>query len=340
MSVPAEVAKPQTTLQIIKAYVESEAVKKRFSEVLGKKAPQFLASISSLVASQTNFTGCDPNTIMASAMVAATLDLPINPNLGFAYIIPYNSRNGKQAQFQMGYKGFIQLALRSGQFQTINATEVYEGEIVGLNRLTGELTLDQDKRKSDEVVGYAAYFRLINGFEKTLYMSVEQITKHAETFSKSYDNPAGIWKKDFHSMALKTVLKLLLSKYGILSVDMQKAIEVDQAVMKDDGAAEYVDATTVEEPSVQDDVAAKAKAALAKQKPGNGASPADDLKAKGQKRVDGWMSSISHAKTRDDLVKITKEVEKVKDAGELLDEQYATVLTAIDEKDVELQGAK
>lgn len=237
----AVATRQSSTLATIKSYIDKDEVKKRFSDVLGKKAPQFLASITSLISSSTNFNGVDPNTIMSSALVAATLDLPINPNLGFAYIIPYNGRDGNKAQFQMGYKGFIQLALRSGQFQTINATEVYEGEVVGLNRLTGEVKLDEGQKKSTKVVGYAAYFRLINGFEKTLYMTVEKLEDHGKRFSKSYDKENGLWKKDFHSMAMKTVLKLLLSKYGILSVDMQKAIEVDQGVIKDDNSVEYVD---------------------------------------------------------------------------------------------------
>ena len=234
--------KAASTLSIIKTFIDKDDVKRRFSDIVGKKAPAFLSSITSLVSSSTNFDGVDPNTIMAAALVAATLDLPINQNLGFAYIIPYNGRDGNKAQFQMGYKGFIQLALRSGDYKAINATEVYEGELIGINRLTGEIKLDEKGKKSDKIIGYAAYFSLLNGFEKAVYMTVEDITNHAKKFSKSYNKENSIWKKDFHSMALKTVLKLILSKYGILSTEMQKAVEVDQAVIKQDNSLEYVDA--------------------------------------------------------------------------------------------------
>jgi recombination protein RecT len=344
MSVPEVTQKPQTTLAIIKGYTENETVKKRFAEVLGDKASQFLASISSLVTSQVNFNGVDPNTIMSSAMVAATLDLPINPNLGFAYIIPYNSKNGKQAQFQIGYKGFLQLALRSGQFKTINATEVYEGEIIGLNRLTGELTLDQEKKKSDTIVGYAAYFRLVNGFEKTLYMTEDQITAHAEKFSKSYGSDNSIWKKDRHSMALKTVLKMLLSKYGILSVNMQKAIEVDQAVINNDGNAEYVDAVedTTAEPNASDALAAKAKEALAKQSkpkptpPVAATNPADDIAAKSAKLKSTMIDLISATVSRETLGDITRKVEQM----EIVKEDYSEIIAAIDAREEELLKVK
>lgn len=231
-----------TTLAQVKNMISNEDIKKRFQEVLGKKAPQFLASITSLVGSNTNFSAVDPNTIMSSALIAATLDLPINPSLGFAYIIPYKDK----ATFQAGYKSFIQLALRTGQYKTINATEIYEGEIIHVNRLTGELEIDETKRKSDKIVGYASFFKLINGFEKTLYMTVEQLIAHGKKFSKTYKRDDSLWKTDFHVMAMKTVLKMLLSKYGILSVEMQSVMESDQAVIKQDGTVEYVDAASGE----------------------------------------------------------------------------------------------
>jgi recombination protein RecT len=232
------VEKRATTLGIIKGYVSSEEIKKRFSEVLGSKAPTFLGSIVSLVSSNTNFNGVDPNTIMASALVAATLDLPINPSLGFAYIIPY----GNKAQFQLGAKGVTQLALRTGQYKLINTTEIYAGELVSQNRLTGEIVIDIAKRTSDEVIGYAAFFRLLNSFEKTLYMTVDEVLAHGKKYSKSFSNKNAPWQTDFDGMAKKTVIKLLLSKFGILSVEMQRAIEVDQAVLKNDGKEiEYID---------------------------------------------------------------------------------------------------
>ena len=156
-------------------------------------------------------------------MTAATLKLPINPNLGFAYIIPY----GKEAQFQMGYKGYIQLAMRTGQYKTINAAVVYEGQIEDIDFVTGEII--RGKKKSDKVVGYVAYFELINGFSKMVYMTHEEMLRHAMTYSQAYKydkkngKKSSVWSTNFEAMGLKTVLKQLISKYGIMSIDMQGA---------------------------------------------------------------------------------------------------------------------
>jgi recombination protein RecT len=222
--------------------VQKDVVKKRFEDVLGKKSNAFMSSLLSLTNS-TNLKDCEPSTILSASMIAATLDLPINQNLGFAYIIPYWSKKNKrqEAQFQMGYKGFIQLAIRTGQYKTINTTEVYEGEIVNYNRQTGDFEyktiLDTKDKK---IIGYLAYIRLLNGFEKSLFMTKEQTELHAKTYSQTYKDGYGKWKEEFDAMARKTVLKLLLSKYGILSTDMQSALEADQAVIEN-GKFDYVD---------------------------------------------------------------------------------------------------
>lgn len=231
------------TLSIVKSLLNNDEVKKRFAEILKDKAETFTASITSLVSSSTNYNDVDPNTIISSALIAATLNLPINQNFGFAYLIPYNSKTGKKCQFQMGWKGFHQLALRTGMYKTINAVEIYEGELTERNKLTGVIKIDESQKKSNKIIGYAAYFELLTGFSKTLFMTVEEIIAHAKKYSKSYDNKDGLWKKDFHAMALKTVIKTILSKAGMLSVDynMQKAIEADQAVVNEDGTFDYVD---------------------------------------------------------------------------------------------------
>jgi recombination protein RecT len=238
-----------TTLQRVKGLLSNDAVKQKFQEVLKDKAASFIASITSLVTSTQNFEGVDPNTIMQSAMIAATLDLPINSNLGFAYIVPYSGR----ATFQLGWKGLVQLALRTGQYRLLNAVEVYEGELISRNKITGEIILDQTKRTSEVVIGYVSFFRLINGFEKTLFMSADEMEKHAKKYSQTYKSTKkwvveqSKWTTDFNSMALKTVLKLILSRFGILSVELQKAIQADQAVISEtkDGEIqyEYVDNT-------------------------------------------------------------------------------------------------
>lgn len=238
-----ELAKPQGNP--IKLYFEREGVRQKFEELMGKRSVGFVTSLLSVVNNNSYLKTAKPETVYMSAMMAATLDLPINPNLGFAYIIPY----GDSAQFQMGYKGFIQLALRSGQFKTISSTKVYEGQIVEENPLTGYV-FDWSKKTSDTVVGYAAYFSLINGFEKTFYMTAAQVNEHGKKFSKTYNNASGLWKKDFESMALKTVLKLLLSKYAPLSVEMQKAVIADQAIIKD---AETMDVEYIDEGSAKPD---------------------------------------------------------------------------------------
>jgi len=230
----------------VKNLLSQENYKKRFEEILGKKAAGFTSSVINLVNGNTNLQECIPQTVIASAAVAATLDLPIDPNLGFAYIVPYKVKGVAKAQFQMGYKGFIQLAMRTGQYKTMNAAEVYEGEIKSHNRITGEIEFDFEGKKSNKVIGYVAYFKLLNGFEKYLFMSVEEIEAHAKRYSKSFSYSSSAWQTNFHEMALKTVIKRLLSKYGILSIEMQTAVKADQAVINkfgDDGMeCDYIDA--------------------------------------------------------------------------------------------------
>ena len=207
----------QTPARTIEDWVESENIKQKFQEVLDKGAGAFVTSILSLVKSTPQLAAADPKTVISAAMTAATLKLPINPNLGFAYIIPY----GKEAQFQMGYKGYIQLAMRTGQYKTINASVVYEGQVEGVDFITGEII--RGKKKSDKVVGYVAYFELINGFSKMVYMTKEEMLRHAQTFSKSFSRSSSVWKTNFDAMGLKTVIRRLISKYGIMSIEMQGA---------------------------------------------------------------------------------------------------------------------
>ncbi len=205
----------------LKQLLEAPAIKKRFEQLLDKRAPQFISSIVNLVSSDTNLAKCDPLTVIGSCMVAATLNLPIDKNLGYAWIVPY----GNKSTMQIGYKGFIQLALRTGQYRYINVIEVYEGELVKFDRLTEHLEFDQEKRTSDAIVGYAAYFELLNGFKKTVYWSKEQIILHRDRFSKQANGK--VWRDDFDAMAMKTVLKNMLSKWGILSIEMQQAVTGD-----------------------------------------------------------------------------------------------------------------
>lgn len=231
-----EVANKNQKPATLQSMVTSAGIRERFNDVLGKKAPAFISSLISVANNSDMLAKADPTTVITAGIMAATLDLPINQNLGFAYIVPFY--NGKkritEAQFQMGYKGYVQLAMRTGQYKTINASEIYEGEIKSRNRLTGEFELGE--RTSDKVVGYIAYFRLVNGFEKYLYMTKEEVEAHAKKYSQTYKKGFGLWSTDFDSMAIKTVLKRLLSKYGILSVEMHNmatALSNDGAVIRD-----------------------------------------------------------------------------------------------------------
>lgn len=221
----------------ITQYVNQESVRKNIEQTLGEKAPQFIASVSSLVNSDTKFANVDKKSLLAACLVAASLDLPINQSLGFAYIIPYKG----VAQFQAGWKAYVQLAQRSGQFKTINVSDVREGEISGKNRLTGEITFqwcdDEAERSKRTVVGYVAFLRLVNGFEKMLYMTTDELKKHATKYSQAFranSSAMNMWRDDFDAMAKKTVIKLLISKYGPMTTDMQKVQVADQAEIDGD----------------------------------------------------------------------------------------------------------
>lgn len=237
--------KNTTTITELRSITTSPYMQDKFKEVLGRKSAGFIASLLSVVSTNDLLSQADPKSILNAAMIAATLDLPINQNLGFAYIIPYNDRKSGLvlAQFQMGYKGFIQLSMRSGQFKTINVSDVKEGEIVTRNRLTGEIQFSWKDagRDSLKTVGYVAYMSLINGFEKTLYMTVEELQKHGMQYSQSMKKGYGLWKDDFDAMASKTVIKFLLSKYAPLTTEMQTATLADQAVVTGEDQFEYVD---------------------------------------------------------------------------------------------------
>ena len=217
-----------SNLVALKGYFNNDAVKKNLQAMLGQKAQGFATSVLSVVNNNKLLQNADPSTIYSSAMVAASLDLPINPNLGFAAIVPY----GRQAQCQIMSRGFIQLAIRSGQYAKINNAIVHKGELVKYDPFRDEYEFDASKRESDEVIGYMAYFRTIGGFEKYFYMTKEEALAHGKRYSKSFSS--GNWSTDPDSMCLKTVIKLLLSKYGILSIEMQRAIKFDQAIVKGD----------------------------------------------------------------------------------------------------------
>lgn len=225
-----------TTQVSTREFFQQGSVQAKFKEMLGKRATQFITSVMQVASSNSLLAKATPQSIYGAAVTAAVLDLPIQNNLGFAYIVPF----GGQAAFMIGYKGIVQLALRSGQFKNISVTEIYEGQIVSENPLKG-YEFDFTKKDSDKIIGYAAYFSLINGFEKTEYMSKEKLEAHGKKYSQTYKRGGGLWRDDFDAMSKKTILKLTLSKYAPLSVEMQKAITFDQAVTTDGETVDYPD---------------------------------------------------------------------------------------------------
>ena len=262
---------PKKKVDVLTGMLSAPSVMKQFENALGKSANAFLASIIDLYNGDTNLQECEPAEVVKEALKAAILKLPINKSLGFAYIIPFNNSikvNGawtkkKTPTFQVGYKGYIQLAMRTGQYRTINADVVYEGELQKVSKLTGEISFEGEK-SSDKIIGYFCYFELLNGFSKTLYLTVENIANHAKKYSKGLDKDIPVetliklanlpfnpedkkvgWMGNFHGMAIKTVIRLLLSKYGYLSIEMQEALANDDEVTPIEGSSRFEDAEII-----------------------------------------------------------------------------------------------
>ncbi|WP_065419871.1 recombinase RecT [Carnobacterium sp. 1290_CSPC] len=237
----------------VQGLLKNPAIQKKFNDVLKDKSNSFTSSLISLVNGDGNLSDSEPMSIVASAMQAAQLDLPIEKQFGFAYIVPFNAKNKqtgqweKKAQFMLGYRGYIQLAQRSGQYQSINVISVYDGQLESWNPLTEQAKFDPDNQISDEVVGYIGYFKLLNGFEKTTYWTKEQVEKHRIENNKGKDKRklTGVWASNYDAMAQKTVLRNLLSKWGILSIEMQQGVLADDTVsdIDNDGQIQRVDVT-------------------------------------------------------------------------------------------------
>lgn len=227
----------QKEAKTLKGMLEMPAYKNKFNEMLGKKAAGFMSSIIAVANNNKLLAKANPATVIGAAAQAAMLDLPINQSLGFAYIVPY----GSEAHFQLGYKGYIQLAQRTGQYVDIGSKTVYEGELEYENRLLDKFKFGE--RTGDKVIGYLAYFRLTNGFEKMLFVEIDKMIAHAKRYSKNYKGGTEKWGlTDFDTMAEKTVLKKLLSKYGPLSIEniqMSQALANDGGVVKMNESGEF-----------------------------------------------------------------------------------------------------
>ena len=230
----------QTVNQLMNSILDGEGMRKRFNDLLGKRAPQFISSVVSMVNADKTMQMAfyeSPMTVIQAALKAATFDLPIDQNLGYAYIVPfknYKKDTGKsvhEATFILGWKGMHQLALRTGAYKTINVIDVREGELESYNRLREEVKInfieDEEERESKPVIGYLGYYRLVNGAEKTIYMSIKQIEAHEQKFRKGQNMGKG-WREDFDAMARKTVYRKLIGKWGVMSIDYRTVGEGQQ----------------------------------------------------------------------------------------------------------------
>ena len=236
--------------------INSEGYKKLINSTLGdpKKATRFVTAISSAVATNTALQDCDAATIVSAGLLGETLNLSPSPQLGQYYLVPFNDRknNRTTAQFQLGYRGMLQLAQRSGEYKRINAMAVKEGELLHYDAFMDEIDLkyieDEEQRQSLPTIGYFAMFEYHNGFRKVLYWSKAKMEQHALTYSQGYRAKKGytFWEKDFDAMGVKTMLRQLISKWGVMSLEMQKAYEADGGVLNQDGSIDYVDSVDAE----------------------------------------------------------------------------------------------
>lgn len=236
--------------QSIATFLADDAVKSNVSKIVGEKdAQRFISSVVSAVQTNPDLAKCTNKSLLNAALLGHSLNLPQSPQLSMFYFVPFkNSKSGTtEATFQLGWKGYVQLAMRSGQYQKIHVTDIREGELKSYNPIEDKYEFtpetDMNKRLSLPIIGYYAYFVLVNGFKQTLYWSREQMEEHAKKYSMSYRKgwDSSLWKSDFDKMAYKTMLRQLISKYGPMSVEMEKAYVGDQSVIDDEGNPTYTD---------------------------------------------------------------------------------------------------
>jgi len=251
--------KNQSAKPTFSNYITSEGVKRKINEMIGGKDGQrFITSIISAVSTNPTLSECEQGSILSAAMLGESLKLSPSPQLGQYYMVPFNDNNRgcKVAQFQLGYKGYIQLAIRSGEYKKINVLSIKEGELISFNPLEEEILVnlieDEEQRENTETIGYYAMFEFHNGFKKAMYWSKAKMETHAMKYSKGYKAKKGytFWEKDFDGMAYKTMLRQLISKWGIMSIEMQTAIEKDMGVINENGNVDYVDNIENSEPII------------------------------------------------------------------------------------------
>ncbi|MBP3875522.1 MAG: recombinase RecT [Lachnospiraceae bacterium] len=249
MAVQNSLTKSKARKNPLAVYLSSDAVKDQINKVVGGKDGQrFITAIISAVNTNHALQECSNASIVSAALLGESLKLSPSPQLGQYYMVPFNDKNkGKVAQFQLGYKGYIQLALRSGQYKKLNVLAIKEGELIRYDPLDEEIEVklieDEVEREKAPTIGYYAMFEYLNGFRKTMYWSREKMESHAQKYSKGYAAKKGytFWEKDFDAMAYKTMLRQLISKWGVMSIDMVTAMDSDLAVINDDGTKDYVE---------------------------------------------------------------------------------------------------
>lgn len=240
------------------AVINSDGYKRMINNTLGnpQKAARFVTAITSAVSTNPALAECDASTIVSAGLLGEGLNLSPSPQLGQYYLVPFNDKknNRKVAQFQLGYKGYIQLAIRSGQYKKLNVLPIKEGELISFNPLEEEIEVqlieDETAREQAATIGYYAMFEYTNGFKKAMYWSKQKMESHAEKYSMGYKAHKGytFWEKDFDAMACKTMLRQIISKWGIMSIEMQKALENDMGVISENGTVDYIDAPAEETP--------------------------------------------------------------------------------------------
>lgn len=246
------------------SFINQGAIQNRIIKTIGSERGQrFITAIVSAVNNNSSLAECTNDSIYSGALLGESLNLSPSPQLGHYYLVPFKDKEkGKVAQFQLGYKGYLQLAIRSGYYKKINVLDIKEGELIKYNPLDEEIEVnlieDEEKREKAKTIGYYAMFEYTNGFKKTLYWSRNKMIEHAKKYSQGYraDLSKGtsytFWSKDFDGMAFKTMLRQLISKWGIMSIEMQNAVEKDMAVINEDGTPDYVENKKSEEPVVPD----------------------------------------------------------------------------------------
>ena len=243
------------------AVINSDGYKRMINNTLGdpRRAARFVTAVTSAVSTNPALSECDASTIVSAGLLGEGLNLSPSPQLGQYYLVPFKDKKNERTvcQFQLGYKGYIQLAIRSGQYKKLNVLPIKEGELVSFDPLDEDIEVrlieDENQREKAQTIGYYAMFEYTNGFKKAIYWSREKMESHAEKYSMGYKARKGFtfWEKDFDAMACKTMLRQLISKWGIMSIEMQRAIEGDMGVIGDNGKIEYVDTPTAEEPVIE-----------------------------------------------------------------------------------------